>query len=709
MRWRVGAAWGLGLWAAAMGAGVVRGETLGEGWAWRRPVAFKQAPSDAPGENMGWMEFYANGQQRADGGDIRVTAADRTVLASKVMQVSRDNDLVRVAFATKGDGPYYVWWGNTNAEKPAKELEIKRGILLEVSRNAVAGVGAINAAAGPVMASYVMPEVDLGYNPFGETRQMLLHYSGAFRVDRAMKVQMAFTVNDMGVLTIDGKEVDRQIKVGLRGVVRQSVAVELAAGWHTLDIRQVNQQAPNMVMALAWQRPGERAFAPIPATLFAPTAHGTAGGLEKVGAGGVAATNVPDIAVEAVAEGFLPPGYYGQRYSFEALHPANFRGVVTWDFGDGQTLSGLRKANHMYLGPGVYAVRLKLEAAGAGAGGTGGGEAPGTTVRLAVKDRMYEKFPRPAEDGAATIRSVLRDYRPEKLAGEQAFRGMMFYEEAGDKDRQLAWGKAWLAGKDVIPPEDGAVFDETFLLARLQIERKDFQGAAASFKAAAGKATALETRVDLMRHEVMTLCDYVDDAGAAATEARDWLKKINGNDRTQVRTVQAALAYALMAQGDGQGAKTAVDAAAAAGGGAAPTGRGAGRGAPGTAADAYNRREIRQGVLARNVENYIQAKDLNTALSLLNQWELEFPDAIWDGFTRTLRVKAAVAEGRNLVAARMALAHARAHPDGFYAAELLYRAGVNFELGGEQQQARIVRDLLARKYPESPYARQRGS
>ena len=123
-------------------------------------------------------------------------------------------------------------------------------------------------------------------------------------------------------------------------------------------------------------------------------------------------------------------------------------------------------------------------------------------------------------------------------------------------------------------------------------------------------------------------------------------------------------------------------------------------------ADAYNQREIRQGVLTRNVENYIQTKELDTAVTLLNEWELEFPEAIWEGFTRALRVKLAAAEGRNVVAARMALAQARANPEGFYAAELLYRAAENFKLGGEQGQAKTVMELLASKYPESPYARE---
>jgi hypothetical protein len=192
----------------------------------------------------------------------------------------------------------------------------------------------------------------------------------------------------------------------------------------------------------------------------------------------------------------------------------------------------------------------------------------------------------------------------------------------------------------------------------------------------------------------------VDDADAAVKEAQDWLKKINATNKPAVQAAQAALAYALIAKGDGKAAKAAVDAAVS---NAPPP---PGRAGATSAADIFNQMEIRQGVLTRNVENYIRTKDLDTAWTLLNQWELEFPQALWEGFSRTLRVKLAAAEGRNLVAARMALAQARANPDGFYAAELLYRAAEQFKLGGEQQQARTVMDLLAGKYPESPFARQ---
>jgi len=114
-----------------MGEKFTRGETLGEGWGWRRPLVFGGARSVAPGESAAWGEFYGNGAQASDWADLRVTTADRVVMPLKVLvsgASSAKSDFVRVAFATKGDGPYYAWWGNSKATKPAEELEIRRGV-----------------------------------------------------------------------------------------------------------------------------------------------------------------------------------------------------------------------------------------------------------------------------------------------------------------------------------------------------------------------------------------------------------------------------------------------------------------------------------------------------------------------------------------------------------------------------------------------------
>ena len=656
-------------------------ETLGEGWPWRRAVTVKQVASDAPGENVAWVEFYANGLQRADGGDIRVTGADGVVVPHRVLQMSGRDDLVRVAFATKGDGAYYVWWGNANAEMPAKELEVRRGVLLEITRNVSAVTregpatdGAV-AAAGPTMepevvVAYLLPDLALPYNPVSELRQVTFHYSGTFKIDSAITAQMLLTAPGTATLTIDNKDV--RMAPG-----RRPAPVQLAAGWHTLDIRQVNPSAANPGISLTWQRPTDKAMTAFPKTSFAPAALGVAGNLEKVGAAFTA-----DIVPEAAAEVVLAPGAYAQRYTFEAVSPPGGKASYQWKFGDGQTTTGLRKVNHIFLTPGVYPVTLKLLPEG--------GPAQETTVRVAIKDRMYERFPKPPVDAAATVRAVLKEYDLGRLSAERAFRGMQYFATAKEEEQQIAWGRAWLTGRESLTiPADDVVARETLALAQVQMKRKEFKAVAETFKLAAAKPIGMETRINLIRQEVMTLCDDVDDAGAAAQEAQAWVGRVVPANPAQVRTAQVALACALIALGDGKGAKAAIDTAT-------PGARLAAASGP---VDANNPWRIK-------VDDALAKKDLDNAATLLSQWELADPQALWTGATRILRVTLAAAEGRHLAAARMALEHSQVNPDGPHAAELLFRAAENYKLGGDQQQANAALELLLKRYADSAFAKQ---
>jgi hypothetical protein len=113
-------------------------------------------------------------------------------------------------------------------------------------------------------------------------------------------------------------------------------------------------------------------------------------------------------------------------------------------------------------------------------------------------------------------------------------------------------------------------------------------------------------------------------------------------------------------------------------------------------------------VLARDVETYIRTKDYDTATKLIDEWEWEYPEAMIDGFTRLLRVKLVTAEGRPAVAAKIAMQHAKALPGSFYAAELLWRAAKGYEAAGDAEKAKGAMEVLKGKYPESPYAREKG-
>src|SRR5262249_37403936 len=146
--------------------------------------------------------------------------------------------------------------------------------------------------------------------------------------------------------------------------------------------------------------------------------------------------------------------------TFEAQYPATMKPAISWDFGDGQTVAGLRKLSHIFLAPGTYPVTLTLDF------GSGSG-AVSTTTRGVVKDRMDARFPRPAEDPPRLLQTVLQEYDAKKLPAESTLRGVLFFENAGDVDGMIKWGRAWLEAKEAGGAQDAVVFDETFAMARM--------------------------------------------------------------------------------------------------------------------------------------------------------------------------------------------------------------------------------------------------
>jgi PKD repeat protein len=661
-----------GVWVAP-----ARGQILGDGWTMRRPLTCKLQASDAPGENVAWAEFYANGAQKPDGSDLRVTDKDRVLMPMRVLRISPDDDFIRIAFAaTRGDGTYYVWWGNP---KPAKAgpgpLEIKRGVLAEVYRfpggvmdSEERMARAFERAGAPEGALFV-PDIMLGFNPMGDDWTALIRYRGQFRLDKAGAYELALAVNNSGSVAIDGKAL--LFQHGAVFDARNHKTVDLTAGWHTIEAVQVNDGGGGTQISVAWRKAGTGRFGSIPANLFAPVAQAEEGQLETIGQAYTA-----DFSVDPAAEVFVPPERFAPRYVFETRVPENLKQLsVQWDFGDNQT-SSLARAHHYYLTPGKYTVTLTLKRpAGAGV--------YVARRRITVRDRLYERFPAPPEDGAKTALAILDNYNVARLTAGQLLNGMRLLKRHNLNDELLRWGQAWLENKEYQNERD--VWQETFGLARLMESRELFGEASEAYRLAAQKNIAWDMKSKLLLWHCVTRCDYLDDAAQAYKLAEQARNDPAAKGLAVQRALGVAMVYAAVGRGDG---KTAARLAKEIG--------------PSEAK--FERQQIDQGVMARNVESAIGTKDYETAAQLLQTWETDYPQAIVDGFTRLLKVKLLVAEDRPAVAARVAAAHARGVPESFYAAELLYRGAEAAKAAGKPADAKALLDLLQSKYPESPYA-----
>jgi PKD repeat protein len=458
----------------------------------------------------------------------------------------------------------------------------------------------------------------------------------------------------------------------------------LNAGWHTLEVTQADTPADAPTFALTWKRPNERSFTPFPNSLLAQAARGIPGKLENVGS-----TAPPDISVEALGETPIGKNDYAQRYVFEAVFPEVLRPSLLWEFDDGQT-SSLRRVNHIFLTPGVRTVKLTLQMPD--------GKKETTTLRLTVRERMVERLPKIPIDPPAVGKAVLAGYNLEKISPEEAFRGMQLLAGLKEDDLRIAWGTAWLKGVETRAiPTDEIVVQEAAAISRLLVVRKRFKEAAEVYRLAAAKPIGMETRLNLARWGVITLCDDADDPITALKEARLWQTRAVPSNRNQVKIANVALAYAYMASEDGKSAlaalETAVKPPATAPGSPAPP------------APHVPTQEDFNKVIKR-VQDAMGKKDVAGALVVVNQWELDYPQTIWEGSSRLLRTAIFSAEGRPATAARLARQHAMANPDGPNAAQLLLAAAVAYRDAKDEPSAKVMLQRLRERYPNSPFARQ---
>jgi hypothetical protein len=656
------------------GATLCRAETLGPGWKYRRALRANLFPTSAPGRNLAWAQFYTNSSRLPDGRDLRVTTATGTILPMRLLRVSKQDDLVRLAFQEPAAGKYYVWWGNRHPGEAGPMLKIDRGIFLRVyplvggPRRTWRQMRQLFNRARPFTSMFV-PEMFMGYDPTGWNRQDMMLYRAELHITSAGKYTFAFDVADVGFMNLNGKNILTKTRPGgMMGRVRFKRTIYLKPGWYPMTVGELHLWWLAGI-SVDWKPPGSAQYEPIPTAAFAPANQAAVGRLKKVG-GGYAA----DFSIKPQSQLFVPPDNYLQRYTFAARVPATFAPRVTWAFSDGQTAAGLR-VDHEFLAPGIYTITMTVREAG---------NTFTAKRRLLIRTELFSKFPYPPVDPAGVVADIIDNYNLKALSGKQLYRGIMFYHHYHNLRGLRAWGLAWAISTDAQNPI--SVVNTADMLVRHELEKGHFRQAGNIYLLASRKHIDAMTQAHLLLHYAVTACNYSGTAPEVLQSLQNWKADHGQLSKPAEHDINTALAYAAIANGNGAAAKKYVAAAGD------------------VTAMPYSAQEIRQGVLARNVESYIDSHHYRTADHLLDQWELQFPRAIIKGYTRLLRVKLMAARRNFIQAARIAVQYVNSEPKSFYAAKLLYRASEAYQNAGKTNRAELLMARLKANYPESPYA-----
>ncbi|OQB86114.1 MAG: PA14 domain protein [Planctomycetes bacterium ADurb.Bin126] len=648
------------------------GADAAAGWMYSRPVTVpKVKPSGLPGSEVAVVTMPTGGLCKPDGSDILVQTALGKGVPFRILMMG-PGDQARIAFALRGNvDNYLVLMGNPNPPPAPAPLDIQRGVLLETWEYVGGTAGNVDQAkqvlkrASTLLGRDFRPTVFLGHNPFGPQNRIVSVTTAWVIAKNTGSYKFAITSQDASFLLVDDTLVLSKPGWGPpHRDIRLNKAVDLTPGLHKITFYHVNANGDPM-HTLGWQAPGDSRIWVIPKEAFAPVYQGVPGPIRKY----ASSQDVDFIPVHA-GECFMD-NHYLQRYHFEALKTGPGQVVWNWDFGDAQT-STVAQAEHVYLVPGVYTVKLT------------GRTSAGTLERTnrIVVSRPWDKVADQAQDSLETHGAIVAGYDFSKLQVEAAGYAVEMFKRLKKPASVVAVVDALLT-KDAAPPE---------VLRRAIAEYCDVLIAQGEFdKAVKGCQKAATMTKDpgaaadvLMRAGQVCLLDAkkVDQAQQIFDAV---LKKYGA------LTTNPAIRSARIGQGDVWRARGDYDKAAK----AYET---AGEGEEVT----RGREPIIRGDFARHVETYIAAGDLESAQEYLSRWEDAFPRDKLVGYWSLMQVRYLLACKKPAEAIAEAETLARVNPASNYGAELLMLAAGQYKAQSKLQQYRQTLQQIVEKFPESP-------
>jgi predicted negative regulator of RcsB-dependent stress response len=673
-------------------------------------------PAGAKAAPIVVVQFFHHGEIAADKPNVIVCTRKDQLVPTKILQLG-PGDLCRVAFlAIPGQDQYEILYGGTPPDKPiAPPWNSKDGLLLETRHykdcnlNNLDSVRKAFESAKPYGADYV-ENVHHSSNPFAHGAEPFLsRYTGNLHITSAATYGFLTASQDCSFLLVDGKLVIAA--PGRHGPAHNAQRgsrqdVQLKPGVYPFEYYHASA-GPNAIMVAAWEvNPPEDKPKPvaIPTDVFRSK---TVTRVNQTGPVTLrdAKSAVPDFLMAIAGDVPLPDNpqpLVGVAFKDVTPKSLSTAAKVHWDFGDGQT-SDRPDPLHVYLKPGVYAVKLSYRRAP---------NKPVETVNrvevgpLTLTAKEKEKF-----HTLDMYLPILQTYDAAKLdAG--GLRQLVAAYEAKIQEVEAKPETAAEAGKYVAAAVEGAKAafldesaagggsDEDLLklahligpmardrLADSLLAFQIWKGAARRIKVGDLRAEAAAEAADIAVNDLLM---RPDPAGKQPDVAKKMLEATNsfltnrrGPSAGQVQRVWGDY-YASV--GDGKAARKAYQEAEQLLG----TSR------------RYIERTAWRGAHARSTEEFIMRGRLDRAAGEIHAWQREFPTEKLDGYITLMYARYWDARKKYAQAVAQVEQLLCANPDSPYIDQALKFSADCDVKRGQTAGALATLNRLVKNYPGSP-------
>jgi TolA-binding protein len=682
-------------------------------------------------------EFFHQGEIHPDGRNVAVITQNRLV-PMRILQLG-PGDFCRLAFQpVAGQLEYDVFYGGDPPTEKAPPWTCREGLLLETRQFKPCDLYSFDSVrsafdkAAPIGADYV-EGVFHSYNPFTlKDEPFLSRYTGYLDIRKAATYGFILASQDCSFLRIDDKLVASA--PGYHGPPSHAWRgsrhdVQLAVGLHKFEYFHA-AAGPRAVMVAAWEIDpvGDKPqyLVVIPPEVFHPHVIG------RLPATRLSLRTVrqpPDFLVKLTNDVPLPDNdvpLVGALLRDVSVKSLTMHGAkLEWDFGDGQT-SDLPNADHVYLRPGLYAVKLCVRRG---------------TKRVETTNRIYVDRPHVAprdtlctfEDclkivetynpqtlDAASLRQMVlvleakalaladqaedaaqrakadeddpnRRHRPPPAASQTP--GPRRGETLGESERYLA--KAVAAGKVAFVANSAATGDADLLkLAQLigPMARErlgDSESAFQIWQGAARRITAAESKAECETAAADVAVNDLLEPSAAKSLLEAAAKHLGkGRMGPIAGGLERVWGDYYAATGDGKSARRAYAEAERIGG--------------------FSRRLMEstalRGAHARSAEEFIKLREFDRAAAELQAWQRDFPTEKIEGYLTLLYARYWAGRGKYAQAIAQTEQLLAVNRDSPYIDQLLLLAADSEMRRGRKDRALATLHSLVKDYPGSPLA-----
>ena len=326
---------------------------------WQAPQEYRRLIKGHKGWDTVAFRFRGGGHARSDA--VSVVDADGRPVPSIVLLSVKGDDTWVAYQGRAAKAPVHVYYGGEKKAPSGGKWQPKLSLVM---RTMPLPGGALNSYSSISIADRkrqffglgFVPNIWHGANPYGPDDSYATVYSGYLDIKKPGKYHLATISDEASYVVLNGTDVvswpGRHSVEGSRHG-EHGKQVELTKGLHKIEYYHAEVDGPQF-MALAWKRPGQKQFEPVPQEAFLHTQVLVTEAPERRNGAPLAAFGWQEV------DQFHHEEYQFTRVRFtnqvKALPKA---AKVVMDYGDGHVTDTVG-GDHVYLSTGPFKCSLKL-------------------------------------------------------------------------------------------------------------------------------------------------------------------------------------------------------------------------------------------------------------------------------------------------------------------------------------------------------------